>query len=243
MQEAVIIDCLRTAVGKSGRGTLRNTRPDDLGATVVNALLTKYNQISKSEIDDVIFGCAMPEAESGMNMARVIALRAGLLIVAVVLTACRSTPADATLPPVTLPPLSDMEASVQQQITGQFETVTRLARDGAAADALAPAYGTLGSMLFAVNRANAAEIAYLHAQALAPADVRWPYYLGHVYLNRPDRPKAIAAFERALDALDQQDALDDSIAASLADEAAGRVHPVDGIADVIRAEARQRRGH
>ncbi|MBS1830195.1 MAG: acetyl-CoA C-acyltransferase [Acidobacteria bacterium] len=78
MQEAVIIDCLRTAVGKSGRGALRNTRPDELGAAVVQALLTKYNQIDKSEIDDVIIGCAMPEAEAGMNIARVIALRAGL---------------------------------------------------------------------------------------------------------------------------------------------------------------------
>ncbi len=63
---------------------------------------------------------------------------------------------------------------------------------------LASAYGRLGSLLFAANRANAAETCYLHAQALAPGEVRWPYYLGHVYLNRPDRPKAIAAFERAL---------------------------------------------
>ena len=126
------------------------------------------------------------------------ALRAGLLLFAVFLTACRSTPADATLPPVTLPDLSDMEAPVQQQITTQFETVTKLARENATPDVLAPAYGTLGSLLFAANRANAAETAYLHAQALVPTDARWPYYLGHVYLNRPDRPKAIAAFERTL---------------------------------------------
>ncbi|MCC6366691.1 MAG: acetyl-CoA C-acyltransferase [Bryobacterales bacterium] len=78
MQEAVVIDCLRTAVGKSGRGALKNTRPDDMGAAVVNALLDKYPQVAKDAIDDVIIGCAMPEAESGMNMARVIALRAGL---------------------------------------------------------------------------------------------------------------------------------------------------------------------
>jgi acetyl-CoA acyltransferase len=78
MQEAVVIDCLRTAVGKSGRGTLKNTRPDDMGAAVVRALLDKYPQVAKDAIDDVIIGCAMPEAESGMNMARVIALRAGL---------------------------------------------------------------------------------------------------------------------------------------------------------------------
>lgn len=77
MQEAVIVDCLRTAVGKAPRGTLRNSRPDDLAAAVFRALLEKYPQVPKEEIDDVILGCAMPEGESGMNMARVAALRAG----------------------------------------------------------------------------------------------------------------------------------------------------------------------
>ena len=78
MKEAVIVDCLRTAVGKSGRGTLKNTRPDDMAAAVFTALLEKHPQVPKAEIDDVILGCAMPEAESGMNMARIAALRAGL---------------------------------------------------------------------------------------------------------------------------------------------------------------------
>ena len=78
MPEAVIIDCLRTAVGKAPKGTLRATRPDDLAATVFQALLKKYPAVSPGDIDDVILGCATPEAESGMNMARVAALRAGL---------------------------------------------------------------------------------------------------------------------------------------------------------------------
>ncbi len=78
MQEAVIVDCLRTAVGKAPRGALRNSRPDDLAATVIRALLEKYPQVPPAEVDDVILGCAMPEAESGMNMARIAALRAGL---------------------------------------------------------------------------------------------------------------------------------------------------------------------
>jgi acetyl-CoA acyltransferase len=77
MQEAVIIDCLRTAVGKSGRGTLKNTRPDDMAAAVFDELLKRHPQVNKADIDDVILGCATPEAESGMNMARVAALRAG----------------------------------------------------------------------------------------------------------------------------------------------------------------------
>ena len=76
--EAVIIDSLRTAIGKAPRGTLRTTRPDDLAAKVIQALLKKYPQVPVDEIDDVILGCANPEAESGMNMARVAALRAGL---------------------------------------------------------------------------------------------------------------------------------------------------------------------
>jgi acetyl-CoA acyltransferase len=78
MNEAVIVDCLRTAVGKSGRGTLKNTRPDDMAAAVFDALLAKHPQVPKGDIDDVILGCASPEAESGMNVARIAALRAGL---------------------------------------------------------------------------------------------------------------------------------------------------------------------
>src|SRR5258705_9839321 len=78
MHKAVVVDCLRTAVGKAPRGVLRNTRPDDLAAACIRMLLAKYPQVPKDEVDDVILGCAMPEAESGMNMARQAALRAGL---------------------------------------------------------------------------------------------------------------------------------------------------------------------
>lgn len=77
MPEAVIIDCLRTAVGKSPRGSLRNSRPDDLAATVIRALLDKY-PAAKPGVEDVILGCAMPEGEAGNNMARQSLLRAGL---------------------------------------------------------------------------------------------------------------------------------------------------------------------
>lgn len=76
--EAVILDCLRTPVGKAPKGTLRNTRPDDLAAIVIRRLMEKHPAIAPEEIDDVILGCAMPEAESGMNVARIAALRAGL---------------------------------------------------------------------------------------------------------------------------------------------------------------------
>jgi len=78
MPEAVIVDCLRTAVGKAPRGTLRTTRPDDLAASVIRALFEKYPQIPKEDVEDVILGCAMPEGEQGSNVARIAALRAGL---------------------------------------------------------------------------------------------------------------------------------------------------------------------
>ncbi len=78
MPEAVIIDCLRTAAGKAPKGSLRNTRADDLAATVIRALLEKYPAVEPSSIEDVILGCAMPEGEQGMNMARIALLRAGL---------------------------------------------------------------------------------------------------------------------------------------------------------------------
>ena len=78
MKHAVIVDCLRTPVGKAPRGTLRNSRPDDLAATVIETLLDRHPEVPRNEIDDVILGCAMPEAESGLNMARIAALRAGL---------------------------------------------------------------------------------------------------------------------------------------------------------------------
>lgn len=78
MREAVIVAGARTAVGKAGKGTLRNTRPDDLGAAVIEDLMKRVPQVDPKEVEDVIIGCAFPEGEQGMNMARVIAMRAGL---------------------------------------------------------------------------------------------------------------------------------------------------------------------
>jgi len=78
MQEAVIVNCLRTPVGKAPRGTLRATRPDDMAAAVFQALLAAAPGLDPAEIDDVVLGCAMPEAEQGMNVARIAAMRAGL---------------------------------------------------------------------------------------------------------------------------------------------------------------------
>jgi acetyl-CoA acyltransferase len=78
MNEAVIVAGVRTAVGKAPRGTLRTTRPDDMAAAVIVDLLKRVPQLPPETIDDVIMGCATPEAESGANVARIAALRAGL---------------------------------------------------------------------------------------------------------------------------------------------------------------------
>ena len=78
MKEAVIVSAVRTAVGKAPKGTLRDTRPDEMGAAVIRDAIARVPGLEGSEIDDVIMGCAMPEAEQGMNVARAAAIRAGL---------------------------------------------------------------------------------------------------------------------------------------------------------------------
>jgi acetyl-CoA acyltransferase len=78
MNDVIIASAVRTAVGKAPRGMLRATRPDDLAATAITGALARVPQLDKSEIEDVILGCAMPEAEQGMNVARVASFRAGL---------------------------------------------------------------------------------------------------------------------------------------------------------------------
>jgi acetyl-CoA acyltransferase len=78
MREVVIASAVRTPVGRANKGTLRSTRPDDLAATAIRGALDRVPQLDAREIEDVILGCAMPEAEQGMNVARIASLRAGL---------------------------------------------------------------------------------------------------------------------------------------------------------------------
>jgi acetyl-CoA acyltransferase len=78
MPEAVIVSAVRTAVGKAFKGTLRTTRPDDLGAVAIQGALARVPELDRSAVEDVILGCAMPEAEQGLNVARIASLRAGL---------------------------------------------------------------------------------------------------------------------------------------------------------------------
>ena len=78
MRDVVIASAVRTAIGKAPLGALRTTRPDDLAAFAINGALARMTQLDRSEIEDVILGCAMPEAEQGLNVARVASFRAGL---------------------------------------------------------------------------------------------------------------------------------------------------------------------
>ena len=78
MTEAVIVSAVRTPVGKAPKGTLRTTRPDEMAGTVIAEALRRAPGIEPAEVEDVILGCAMPEAEQGMNVARIASLRAGI---------------------------------------------------------------------------------------------------------------------------------------------------------------------
>src|SRR4029077_13343625 len=78
MRDVVIVSAVRTPVGRAFKGTLRATRPDELAAVVIKGALERVPQVDPKEIEDVILGCAMPEGEQGMNVARIASLRAGL---------------------------------------------------------------------------------------------------------------------------------------------------------------------
>ncbi|HEX8177476.1 MAG TPA: acetyl-CoA C-acyltransferase [Pyrinomonadaceae bacterium] len=78
MREAVVVSAVRTAVGRAPKGTLKDTRPDEMGAAAIREAMARVEGLKPEDIEDVVMGCAMPEAEQGMNVARVAAIRAGL---------------------------------------------------------------------------------------------------------------------------------------------------------------------
>ena len=86
MHDAVIVSAVRTAVGKAPNGALKTVRPDEMAATVIAEALRRAPGIEPREIDDVILGCAMPEAEQGLNVARIASLRAGMPVEASAVT-------------------------------------------------------------------------------------------------------------------------------------------------------------
>jgi tetratricopeptide (TPR) repeat protein len=114
--------------------------------------------------------------------------RPALIVVLVAVAACTSrTP---PLRPIPLPDLSSAEASVRDQINAAHASLTSKKADG-------NAYGEMGKLLLAAEYLEAAEACFLNAEALAPSEPRWPYYLGHLYKLRAEAEKSVAAFERA----------------------------------------------
>jgi tetratricopeptide (TPR) repeat protein len=117
--------------------------------------------------------------------------RAVVAAAIIALIACTRTPPPPPLAAVVLPDLSRTEKSVQDQINASYQLVQSKKTD-------ANVYGELGKVLFAAEFLEAAETCFLDAQALAPTDARWPYYLGHLYKLRGEAGKSVNAFERAL---------------------------------------------
>jgi acetyl-CoA acyltransferase len=113
MREAVIVSSVRTAVGKAPRGALKDTRPDELGALAVREAVRRVPGLEPDDVEDCILGCALPEAEQGLNMARAVALRAGLPI----------TTAGMTINRFCASGLQAIAIAAQQIMTGQHEVV------------------------------------------------------------------------------------------------------------------------
>ena len=89
MTDAVIVAAARTPIGKAPNGILRTTRPDELAAAVMTEVLRRTPALDPAEVEDVIMGCAMPEAEQGLNVARIASLRAGVPVSAAAVTVNR----------------------------------------------------------------------------------------------------------------------------------------------------------
>ena len=128
MREAVIVSIARTAVGKAPRGTLRNTRPDDMAAAAIQEVLRRAPAIDPNEVEDVILGCAMPEAEQGNNVARVASLRAGLPVSCSAMTINRFC--SSGLQAITIASERIMAGFAETAIAGGTETMSMIPMGG-----------------------------------------------------------------------------------------------------------------
>src|ERR1700726_2773095 len=128
MTEAVLVSALRTAVGKFGRGALGTTRPDDLAAAAIRGALDRVPSLDAKEIDDVILGCAMPEAEQGMNVARTAWLRAGLPVEVSALTINRFC--SSGLQAIAMSAERIMSGGAEDIVAGRTESVSMIPMGG-----------------------------------------------------------------------------------------------------------------
>jgi acetyl-CoA acyltransferase len=128
MREAVIVSVVRTAAGKAPRGALRSMRPDDMAATAITEALRRAPGLDPSEVEDVILGCAMPEAEQGNNVARVVSLRAGLPVTVSAMTINRFC--SSGLQAIALASERIMAGSVDVVVAGGTETMSLIPMGG-----------------------------------------------------------------------------------------------------------------
>ncbi len=128
MKEAVIVSAVRTAVGKAPRGVLRNTRPDDMAAAAIGEALRRVPALDRNEVEDVILGCAMPEAEQGNNVARVATLRAGLPVTTSAMTINRFC--SSGLQAIAIASERIMAGSAEVVVAGGTETMSMVPMGG-----------------------------------------------------------------------------------------------------------------
>jgi tetratricopeptide (TPR) repeat protein len=156
--------------------------------------------------------CSVQRARCSVHRARLPVRYAPIVLAALVLS-CSSPNQRAATPqaaepaatdpqavrPITLPDLSRVSPSVRQQLTEQYASLMTAIEKSTGSNAeLSAAYGEMGKLLMAAEFPGEAELCYLNAQALAPGDPRWSYYLGHLYRVKGDTAKAAALFERTL---------------------------------------------
>lgn len=178
MKEAVIVSAVRTAVGKAPKGTLRNTRPDDLAAAAITDAVARAG-VDVSLIDDVIMGCAFPEAEQGMNVARTASIAAGLPVAASAMTVNRYC--SSGLQTIALAAERIMTGGADAIIAGGLETMSMIPMGGNAfrpnprlADTYPDYYLNMGltaenlARKYEITREQADEFSYnSHMKALA----------------------------------------------------------------------------
>src|SRR5277367_5087756 len=128
MRDVIIASSVRTPVGRAFKGTLRATRPDELAAVAIKGALERVPQLDVREIEDVILGCAMPEAEQGMNVARIASLRAGLPVEVSALTINRFC--SSGLQSIALAAERIMSGGAEVIIAGGTESMTMIPMGG-----------------------------------------------------------------------------------------------------------------
>ncbi len=179
MKEVVIASSVRTPVGKAFKGTLRASRPDELGAVAIRGALERVPQVDVREIEDVIMGCAMPEAEQGMNVARTCSLRAGLPVECSAMTINRFC--SSGLQAISLAAERIMAGAYDVAIAGGTESMTMIPMGGHKVspnpwlvDHYPDAFLSMGltaerlAKRFGISREMADEFSYLsHQKALA----------------------------------------------------------------------------